>query len=65
MIPVRSSAIDAIGYDVTTKQLAIKFINNPISYTFYNVPFQVFNELMAAPSKGAYYHKYIEGRYRG
>lgn len=65
MIPVRSSAIDAIGYDADSKQMAIKFNNNPIAYTFYNVPFQVFNELMAAPSKGAYYHRYIEGRYRG
>jgi hypothetical protein len=65
MIPVRSSAIDAIGYDANTKQMSIKFNNNSIAYTFYNVPFQVFNELMAAPSKGIHYHNYIEGRYRG
>lgn len=65
MIPVRSSAISAVGYDATSKQLFIKFNNNPIAYTFYNVPLQVFNELMASPSKGSYYHNYIEGRYRG
>ena len=65
MIGVRSSAISAIGYDVDSRQLGIKFNNNPITYTFYNVPFQIFNEFMAASSKGGYYHRNIEGNYRG
>jgi len=65
MIPVRSSAIRAIGYDADTKQLGIQFTSHSTIYTFYNVPFQVFNELMASPSKGNYYHAYIEGNYRG
>lgn len=65
MIPVRSSAINAIGYDANTKQLGIQFTSHSIVYIFYHVPFQVFNELMAAPSKGDYYHRYIEGNYKG
>lgn len=65
MIPINSSAINAVGYDAETKQMVIRFRDNPLGYTFYNVPFQVFNEFMASPSRGRYYHEYIEGRYRG
>jgi hypothetical protein len=65
MISVRSSSIYAVGYDPDTRQLGIRFNNNPKTYTFYNVPFQIYNELMAASSKGRYYHTNIEGRYRG
>lgn len=65
MIRVRSSSINAVGYNPDTNHLYIKFNNNSKTYTFYNVPFQIYNELMAAASKGRYYHRNIEGRYRG
>jgi len=65
MIPINSSAISAAGYDAYTNQMVIIFRDNPVNYTFYNVPFQVFNEFMASPSRGRYYHEYIEGNYRG
>jgi hypothetical protein len=65
MIRVRSSSIDAVGYNPDTNHLYIKFKNNPKNYTFYNVPSHIYNELMAAASKGRYYHRNIEGRYRG
>jgi hypothetical protein len=56
--------LNAIGYDANTKQLGFNL--KPFhSLYFYHVPFQVFNELMAAPSKGDYYHRYIEGNYKG
>lgn len=64
MIPVRSSAISAIGYDSSTQQMVIRFKGSG-NYTFYNVPPHIFSEFMAASSKGSYYHRYIEGRYRG
>ncbi|TCB80106.1 KTSC domain-containing protein [Acinetobacter sp. ANC 3781] len=65
MICVRSSSINAVGYNPDTNHLYIKFNNNPKTYTFYNLPFQIYNELRAAASKGRYYHRNIEGRYKG
>jgi len=66
MIPLNgSSAIVAAGYDAYTNQMGIQFTNNPTVYIFYNVPFQVFNEFMSSSSRGDYYHRYIEGNYKG
>jgi hypothetical protein len=48
-----------------TQNSSIQFTSHSTVYIFYHVPFQVFNELMAAPSKGDYYHRYIEGNYKG
>ena len=52
MIPVRSSAIDAVGYDQDTMQLFIKFKKNQRVYTFRNVPVGIYLGLMQATSKG-------------
>lgn len=61
MIPVNSSSIRAIGYDVYI--LAVAFHHGGV-YRHSGVPESVFRALMAAPSKGAYYSHYIRGRYR-
>ncbi len=61
LIPVSSSAIRAIGYDGYT--LTVEFHNSGV-YDHPGVPYDVYAGLMAAPSKGAYYNRYIRGRYR-
>jgi len=61
MIPVTSSAIRAIGYDGYT--LTVEFHNSGV-YDHPGVPYEVYEGLMAASSKGAYYNRYIRGRYR-
>ena len=63
MISVISSAIDAIGYDVKTFQLAIKFKQGD-TYIFCRVPEKIYLELMSAGSKGRYYDDFIKNRYR-
>ena len=60
LIPVRSSAIRAVGYDGYT--LVVVFHNSG-RYDHPGVPESVFNGLMRASSKGAYYNHYIRGRY--
>ncbi len=62
MIPVRSSAILAIGYDPATLQMKIKFKQRH-TYTYYRVPENVFTAFLNAPSKGAYYDHHIRDRY--
>ena len=61
LIPVDSSAIRAVGYDGST--LAVEFHSGRI-YDHPNVPYSVFENLLHAPSKGAYYNQNIRGRYK-
>jgi hypothetical protein len=61
LIPVSSSAIRAVGYDGYT--LTVEFHNSG-AYDHPGVPYDVYAELMAAASKGAFYNRYIRGRYR-
>ncbi len=61
MIPVNSSAIRAVGYFGGI--LTVEFTNGR-TYDHPGVPVWVFLGLMAASSKGAFYNRYIRGRYR-
>jgi hypothetical protein len=61
LTPVDSSAIAAVGYDGYT--LTVEFHNSGV-YDHPGVPYEVYVELMAADSKGAYYNRNIRGRYR-
>ena len=61
MIPVNSSAITAIGYE--NGVLAVTF-HNTGTYFHPGVPYSVFEGLLHASSKGAFYNRHIRGRYR-
>ena len=61
MIAVSSSAIAAVGYDGHT--LTVEFHSGRV-YDHPRVPYSVYDGLMRASSKGAYYNRYIRGRYR-
>jgi len=60
LIEVNSSAIRAVGYDGHT--LTVEFHTGRI-YDHLGVSYQVYVEFMNAPSMGAYYNRYIRGRY--
>jgi hypothetical protein len=60
MISVNSSAIRAVGYDGYT--LTVEFHTGRI-YDHPKVPYSVYVGLMHASSMGAYYNRYIRGRY--
>ena len=57
---VKSSAIRAVGFDGHT--LTVQF-HSGRAYNHPGVPYSVYQELMLAPSIGAYYNRYIRGRY--
>lgn len=57
-IPVSSSNIASIGYNPVEFALEIEFLNGRI-YQYYDVPEEVFNEMMAAESHGQYFYAYI------
>jgi hypothetical protein len=63
MIQVSSSAIQAIGYDITTRRMKITFTEGQ-TYDFCSVPENVFNDLLHSNSKGRYYSDHIRDRYQ-
>lgn len=63
MIRVNSSAITAVGYDQSTRRMRITFEQGD-SYDFCAVPHHVYEALMRASSKGAYYNDHIRDRYQ-
>jgi hypothetical protein len=61
MIQVDSTAIRAVGYDGST--LTVEFHNGRV-YDHPGVPYSVYVEFIYASSMGAFYNRYIRGRYR-
>lgn len=63
MYYVDSSNIEAIGYDPDRQELHVRFLKSGATYVYYNVEEWVYNEFMAADSKGKYYNTNIKGHY--
>lgn len=55
---VISSAINSIGYDPESEILEIEFAGGT-AYEYYDVPHQVYDEMMHAESLGAYINETI------
>lgn len=62
MKEVKSSLIEAIGYDEEKTELRIKF-KRGIPYSYANVPKEVWQELIDAKSIGSFFIKNIKGKY--
>ena len=60
---VTSSNIEAIGYDLDTMELHVRFLKSGETYIYYDVEAWVFDELIQADSKGTYLNVQIKGRY--
>lgn len=63
MIRVASSAISAVGYDPVAMRMKVRFTSGG-TYTYCRVPQHIFDGLMSAGSKGAYFDRYIRDRYQ-
>ena len=61
--PVESSNLNSVGYDPSTKTLEIEFHSGGI-YQYFDVPENTYSELISAPSKGKYFHKFIKNVYQ-
>lgn len=65
---VSSSNLLAVGYDEENANLFIVFKNKKTGkpgrkYVYYHVPRHVFDELLAADSKGVYHGAYVKNVY--
>jgi hypothetical protein len=61
-IPVSSTDIAQIGYEADSQILEVEFLSGGV-YQYSNVPPNVFDEFMAASSKGRYFNAYVKERY--
>jgi hypothetical protein len=60
---VISSMIRSVAYDERHSLLEIEFTSGKI-YQYESVPEEVYRGLMSAGSKGRYFEKHINGRFR-
>jgi len=60
---VQSSNIEQIGYDEPNQELHVNFLNSNIVYIYIAVPEYVYEEFLAADSKGRYLHQNIKPRF--
>lgn len=60
--PVASSAIERVGYDEAEAILEIEFRHGGV-YQYFDVPEEVYRDLLTAQSRGRYYHDRIRGEY--
>ena len=59
---VESSLIQSVSYDAATSLLTVVLEDNS-TYEYKAVPESVYQELMAAESKGSYFVKNIKGKF--
>lgn len=64
MQPVKSSNLEAVGYDEATATLAVQF-KNGATWHYPGVPLDVFQQMLGAPSIGSFYATAIRGTYEG
>jgi len=61
-IVVDSSLLASAGYDAGESVLQLEFRDGAI-YRYFAVPAAVYDDLLAADSKGSYFNKQIRGRF--
>ena len=59
---VRSSNLRSVGYDADSATLEVEFSDRSV-WQYKPVPASVYSGLMAAGSKGSFFHRTIRGRY--
>lgn len=57
--PVSSSNIVSVGYDAASETLEIEFKDGAV-YQYYNVGDHLYQQFVAAPSKGQFFNVYIK-----
>ncbi len=61
--PVDSRLIQAVGYDLAESILEVELAGPGRVYRYFDVPFSVYQDLMAADSKGAYFNEHVRDFY--
>jgi hypothetical protein len=60
--PLESTILAAVSYDQARQVLRLEFRSRAV-YGYFDVPPEVYQNLMAANSKGSYFNRNIRGRF--
>jgi hypothetical protein len=60
MTRVDSTSLAAVGYDRAAGALLVTFRDSGETYRFAGVPEPLFDQLLTAPSKGAFFNRWIK-----
>lgn len=63
MQQVRSSKIQAVGYNASAMILRVEFLKDGV-FEYYGVPERIVKEFLDAESLGIYFKRFIKDRYR-
>jgi len=63
LIAVISSNVAAIGYDIRSQDLYVRFYHASRIYVYSGVPLSVYEDFLRAPSKGQFLAWMIKGHY--
>lgn len=63
MLYVDSSNIESIGYDDDAQELHVQFLSGGY-YIYHQVPRQIYEDLMSAPSIGSFLNREVKGVYQ-
>ena len=63
MQSVKSSLLDKVGYDPEAKVLAVQMNYSSDVYLYRGVPQAIYDDLLAADSKGSFYVENIKGQF--
>lgn len=58
-----STAVSAASYNAQSGTMTLWFTSGGQGYDYYRVPLHVFEGLLSAASKGAYFNLYIRDQY--
>lgn len=61
---VDSTAISWLDWDADSRVLSVRFNNAPVLYAYAEVPKELYDALLAAPSKNAFLNEKIEPHFR-
>jgi KTSC domain len=62
-LPIDSTLIRSVGYDFANSILDVELLPGGRVYRYFDVPLSIYNELMAADSKGSYFNESIRDLY--
>ena len=62
-VPVNSTMFVSIGFEAEEGTLEVEFVKGG-TYRYYEVPELLYSGLVLAASKGTFFNRNIEGRYR-
>jgi hypothetical protein len=61
---VESTLVQQVGYDPATQTLTVKLVTDGSVYEYFGVPQEVYDQFMAAESKGNFFTKNIKNVYK-